>query len=181
MLEKISKNDSFVSWREKINAIIDQQTEIISFNIDTDASVGLNLSILGGRVREKSEVNVIEDTIITLTHSTTHYVGISLDIQYNPVIVAGPIADKPQSDYIHLYEVDTNADQIINVIDLRTIFNAADISTTTIDTASAIVQFEKSIFANFTITDTKNALSVSPTIEDGITVTVSDNAIWSIV
>lgn len=44
--------------------------------------------------------------------------------------------------------------------------------------AKAILLFDKSISSDIIIESDNNALSVSPTVEDGVTVTVSEGSVW---
>jgi hypothetical protein len=83
----------------------------------------------------------------------------------------------PGSFIIPLFKVVTDVTSITSIEDLRT---WADLSGSANDTDSGILTFSQLIEFDKNIPTGKNALSVNPMVDTGVTVTVNPDSTWVI-
>lgn len=202
---KITLEDTFENWLEKINAFQDDsaanldqevtelQTQITDNKALYDAYVieqqktpfvflmnessALNLRLKGGKVRNGSSVTVIPDTTLTLPANSNLVVGLYQARDAAPTLAFYTLDQTPVNLFIPLYAITTNATGIATYNDLRTgyAFSSGNSSST-----EAVLQFDKHITYSLTIPSDKNALSIGPIVDEGVTVTVAEDAEWVI-
>lgn len=203
---KITLEDTFENWLLKINGfqddsvanlnqeVTDLQTQITDNKALYDAYVieqqktpfvylmnessGLNLRLKGGKVRNGSSVTTITDTTLTLPANSNLVVGLYQARDASPILTFYTLDQTPVNLFIPLYTITTNATGIATYNDLRTgyAFSSGNSSST-----EAILQFDKHITYDITIPSDKNALSVGPIVDEGVTIIVSDDSEWVIV
>lgn len=176
-VQQLQFTDTFSQWREKINALMSEfALSGSSFAYDPSQSAGLNAYIRSGQVRNNSAVETVDGSSITLPASTISVVAIVLlDEEFEFGVFE--LDSLPSRGVIPLWLFETGLGTIIEVMDLRTQF----IYTSPSDEVGPIMLFDKVISADTVIPDDRNALSVSPTVEDGVTVTVEPGATWVVV
>jgi len=175
--------DTFGEWRVKINDLftiindasnqIDDLTSRTPFSIVSHA--GLSVSILGGRVRDGSDIETLLDSSISLLASKTNIVAIYKIPRVPAELRVYDIALLPNEYVIPLYSVATSATVVTSVVDLRTSYNTASGSA---GSASSILQFDKAIGADVLIPANRNGLSVGPEVNTGVVVEVSSGSTW---
>lgn len=183
MVNELAFSDTFSEWKDKINALI---AEHISFgNITLGitgpfaynrlTSTGLNVVIFGGRVRNGSIVETMVDTVVALPPNTTRVLAIYKIDDVAPVLRLYVPTELPERNVIPIAIFTTNGLTFTAYTDLRTEFVMASGSAAS---ASSILKFDKNVDINTTVQSTKNALSIDPIVNDGITVTIEDGAVW---
>lgn len=175
MSKTLETNDTFNNWRTKINNLI-TGTVAGSFDYDENSTTGLDFVVTEGRIRTGSEsVNISGDTV-TIPASQTSIVVLYTDPNQTEfrVYEQGSV---PQSFVIPLFEIVTNTSTITSITDLRT---WADLSGSANDTDSGILTFSQLIEFDKVIPNGKNALSIDPTVDTGVTVTVNPDSTWVI-
>lgn len=173
-VELLQFTDTFSQWREKINALMSGfDLSGSSFTYDPSQSAGLNAYITNGQVRNNSRVETVESGTITLPASTISVVAIVLSEEEFEFGVF-ELGSLPSRGVIPLWLFETEQGTIIGSMDLRTQF----IYTSPSSDVGPIMLFDKVISMDMVIPNNKNALSVSPTVEDGVTVTVEPGATW---
>lgn len=176
-VEQLQFTDTFSQWREKINALMSEfALSESSFAYDPSQSSGLNAYILGGQVRNNSRVETVGSAPITLPASTISVVAIVL-IDEGFEFGVFELDSLPFRGIIPLWLFETGPGTIIGSMDLRTQF----IYTSPSEDVGPIMLFDKVISNDTVIPGNRNALSVSPTVEDGVTVTVEPGATWVVV
>lgn len=184
MAQTLLQNDTFSEWLTKINTLVSEYNAFFdsnvipgSFGYDITNTSGLSVAITGGRVRDGSEIETVADDVITLPASETTIIAIYKRSGDPAEILAYDVGNLPEQFVIPIAIFVTDTDSITSYSDLRTEFNTASGSSTS---ASGVLLFNKSIDRDITIDDTHNAISVDPTVESGITVTVNPNSVWVI-
>lgn len=192
MIERLNQNDTFKDWQQKINSMVDsveqagldveQIREDVqdfinkgAFAYDVEKSAGLTVNIIGGKIRDGSQVEYVADVDVTLTASTTNVVCI-FKRTGNPAYVTVYTVDNLPSEFvIPVAKFVCDASGVTSYEDLRTQFNTASGSA---GSASGILQFDKLIERDVEIPVTRNALSVGPVVADGVTVVVGESSTW---
>lgn len=175
--------DTFGEWRVKINDLVtiinDSSNQIDNLTARTPFSIvshaGLSVSILGGRVRDGSDIETLLDSSISLLASKTNIVAIYKRPRVPAELRVYDIALLPKEYVIPLYSVATSATVVTAVVDLRTSYNTASGSA---GSASSILQFDKAIEADVLIPANRNGLSVGPEVNTGVVVEVSSGSTW---
>lgn len=186
MVEELVFQDTFSDWKDKLNVLInshnDNQQNLDdsgddgrAFAYNKKTSSGLVVNINGGRVRSGSNVETIADTAITLPANSVRVLSIYKVDGVAPSLVLHAQNALPEKYIIPVGIFTTNASSVTAYSDLRTRFTTAS---GTSSAASGVLQFDKLIDLNLTIPPEKNALSISPTVSDGVTVTVSEGSTW---
>lgn len=176
-VENLQLTDSFSQWREKINALMSEFTlSVSSFAYDPSQSSGLNVHFDSGQVRNNSKVETVESRSITLPANTISVVAIVLlDEEFEFGVF--DLDSLPYRGIIPLWLFETGPGTLIGEMDLRTQF----IYTSPVGDVGPIMTFDQLISSDTVIPGDRNALSVSPVVEDGVTVTVEPGAIWVVV
>jgi hypothetical protein len=179
MIEQILLNDTFTVWMNKINAMGQEVQSLTAdpsngFKFDT-TSVGLNAKILAGKFREMSTVIDVPISVVSLPPSTTSVVCIYKKPGLPTQLVAHPISTVPSKYIIPLWGFQTNGTSIISYTDLRTPFVTP---VATASSATSMLYFDRVIEASATVPAGQGAVSVSPTVNNGVTVTVEQGADW---
>jgi len=182
MASKLEFEDTFLQWRDKINNFVDEFNGYIidevlpgKFGYSAEDSSGLNAFITEGQIRDGSTVETVAGGQVTLLPNETNIVVVYKRTGDTPEFQVHPISDLPDRYVVPIASFTTNATSITNYVDLRTEFNTASGSTSN---ASGILMFDKIIDRDTVVPAEQNALSVSPTVEDGITVTVTEGSEW---
>lgn len=191
MVEELVFSDTFSEWKDKINALVVDHLataqELDDFVATSTAvsggpfgykpalSVGLSLAVNGGNVRNGSTVEFLADTTVTLPASSTRVLVIYKIAGEAPSLQLWATNAVPDKNIIPIGIFTTNTTAITAYTDLRTQFS---MSSGSASAAGSILQFDSLIDVNITIPSTKNALSVNPTVANGITVTVSNGSTW---
>lgn len=175
---KVGNKDSFEAWRNKYNALIDEPV-INLFPIETDTG-SLDITVSGGNVRKAREHLVVADATLTLSATTAdQYVVLQADTDFTAATIeVYEFANLPsENDFniVPLYNIETDDNGVISVEDLRAVFNFGGGGKT-----ESILKFDKNITEDTTITSEFNALSVDPTVANGVTVTVDQDSVWVI-
>lgn len=179
MVDLLQRNDSIKNWKDKINAKFGEIDEIIAFEVVDDETDLLDITLEAGRVRSKTDIITVAKTTLTLPQSETVFVGIDTSVDGAASIVSFTSANKPEDDFIPLYQCTTSVSAITNIDDIRSMVTIS--AGKNVKTAEAILMFDKNISLDTTIPADRNAISVDPTVDDGVEVTVSDGSVWSIV
>lgn len=189
MIKELGFLDTFSDWKDKLNDLInshntDSETlndlkslgdEGQAFTYNKKTSSGLVVNVNGGRVRSGSVVETIADTPITLPANSVRVLAIYKVDGVAPSLVLYAQGNIPDKYIIPIGIFTTNASSVTAYSDLRTRYSTASGTTSA---SSGVLQFDKLIDLNMTIPPEKNALSVSPTVSDGVTVTVSEGSTW---
>lgn len=186
MVNELTVADTFSEWMDKLNDLIDshnndsqvieqQLPNILAFSYDKFHSSGLVVRINGGKVRSGSLVETITDTSILLPANSVRVLAIYKVQGVAPSLASYAQGSVPDRYIIPIGIVTTNGSVITAYTDLRTQFttSAGDVSA-----SSGILQFDKLIDVNVVIPSNKNALSISPTVSEGVTVEVTDSSTW---
>ena len=88
-----------------------------NFEVDSESSSGLSLSLLGGLIRTLNGIREVDNKSISLKDNATNYVMVAADGTRFLVNQTG----FKKSD-IPLYEVDTSSGQVSSIKDFRTLF-----------------------------------------------------------
>jgi hypothetical protein len=176
--------DTFSTWRDKINDSIDQVNTIettlneSAFSYKSSLTSGRTVKFFGGKVRDGSVVETLADPTITLPASSTCYVVINKETGVTPTMSAYTEANLPVKNVIPIAKFTTSASAVTSFSDLRTQYNTASGTTSS---SSGVLQFDKLIAKDVTVGTLQNALSISPVVDSGVTVTVSTDSIWVVV
>lgn len=175
MPARLNQNDTFGEWLNKINSLNDTYITS-SFEWDEDTTYpALDFTVKAGKFRDGSNVVLLSQLTLTLPISTDSTIAIFTRLG-EEAIIRYDTSSLPDKYVIPLYRVITDGTDITTVTDLRT---WADVSGNASD-ADAILTFDKLIDRDFTISSSKNALSIDPTIDSGVTVTVDSSSTWVI-
>jgi hypothetical protein len=182
MATKLEFPDTFSQWKDKINALIDEFDQFIidevtpgTFGYDSALTSGLNVTITSGKIRDGSVVETVASDVVTLLPSTTNIVVVYKRTGDVPVFQVYDIANIPEQYVLPIAQFTTDATSVTGYTDLRTEFNTASGSTSS---ASGVLIFDALIDRDTEVPTGKNALSVAPTVVDGVTVTVADGSEW---
>lgn len=183
MVNELSFSDTFAEWKDKINALVADHNELDDiangvvgpFTYNRLASSGRVVLIYGGNVRNGSTVEFVPNATITIPSNVTRILAIN-KVGDAPATLQLYATDAvPEKGVIPVAIFTTNTNALTAYTDLRTEFIMASGTATS---ANSVLQFDKNIELNLTIPPTKNALSIDPIVNDGITVTVSDGSVW---
>jgi hypothetical protein len=174
MARPLENKDTIGTWKTKINELIEGSING-SFDQDIDATTGLTFGLKEGKLRLGSQVVTVANDTITIPASDVSIVVLYTDPSVNEIRVYDEAA-VPPSNVIPLFKVTTDATDITEIEDLRT---WVDLSGQASE-SDGILTFNKSIEFDKTIPSDKNALSIDPIIESGVTVTVEEGATWVI-
>lgn len=189
MAEQLVLKDTFSEWQTKINAMANE-VNAIQLNIDdieadmaepgpfgynVAGTTGRNVSIFGGKLRDGSLIETLATATVTLAASAVSVVCIYKRTGTPASIVSYTLANLPNEYVIPLGKFTTNATAITAYEDLRTAYNTASGSA---GSASVILQFDKLIERDMEVVATRNGLSISPEIANGVTVTVNASSTW---
>ncbi|AND75044.1 hypothetical protein pf16_121 [Pseudomonas phage pf16] len=186
MINELTVADTFSEWMDKLNDLIDSHNNdsqavneqlpyIRAFSYDTKLSSGLVVRINGGKVRSGSLVETIADQSITLPANSVRVLAIYKVQGVVPTLQLYATNAVPERYVIPIGIFTTNGTVVTAYTDLRTQFTTSAGDATA---ASGIMQFDKLIDTNIVVPSNKNALSISPTVAEGVTVEVSDGSIW---
>jgi len=192
MIEHLNKNDTFKDWQRKINLMVDsveqagldvdQIREDVqdfvskgAFAYDSGRSAGLNAFIIGGSIRDGSQVEKIADASVTLTASSTNVACIFKRTGSPAYLTVYTLNNLPNEFVIPVAKFVCDASSVTAYEDLRTQFNTASGSA---GSASGVLQFDKLIERDVSIPATRNALSIGPEVADGVTVVVGESSTW---
>ena len=183
MIEELAFSDTFSEWKDKINVLIaDHNTlsdigrDIVGpFTYNRITSTGRVVAIYGGNVRNGSVIETIADKSFTIPANSTRILAIYKPNETPAVLQMFATDALPEKNTIPIAIFTTNATDLTAYTDLRTQFILAS---SLASAANAVLQFDKIIDQNLTIPSAKNAMSIDPVINDGITVTVSDTSVW---
>ncbi|MNN49390.1 hypothetical protein D3C81_1639120 [compost metagenome] len=145
------------------------------FTYNRVASTGRVVSIYGGNVRNGSTVEFVLNATLTIPANSTRILAITKVGDAPASLQLYATNAVPEKNVIPVAIFTTNATSLTAYTDLRTQFIMAS---GTASSANAVLQFDKIIDLNVTIPVNKHALSIDPTINDGVTVTVSDGSVW---
>ena len=168
----LSVNDTFAKWVEKLNIAMKGD-----FDIDYDTSSGLDLVVKKGVFTEGSRYVELPLTTLTLPTNSELFVCV-LTNENDPKVtfyIVGDVAI-PASEIVPIAIVTTTS-EITSVNDIRTWASVSGGGTA----AEGLLVMNATIVRDQTVPAGKNAISVEPTVADGVTVTVSDGSVWSIV
>lgn len=176
--------DSFETWMDKYNQFVEITGTEINFRYLESQTVGRIAKFGAGQIRNGSQVEDIAGVTITLPASSSVVVGVykaqNEDGTTLPsVVVAYVLGSVPSDFFVPIYAFTTNATTITAVKDMRTPFSYGTGSGS--DTKGGIMFFDQHITKNVTIPTLKNGLSIGPTVDEGVTVTVSDGSEWAII
>lgn len=172
-VENLSVQDTFASWVDKINTALPGD-----FNIDYDLSDGLSLVVKSGTFTDGSRIQTLPQTTLVLPVSSSLLIAV-VTVETNPrfeVYIQGDISI-PSANIIPVALVTTNATEITVVNDVRTWASVSGGGTS----SEGVLLFNATIVRDQIIPVGKNALSVEPTIAEGVTVTVSEGSVWTVV
>lgn len=170
----LSVNDTFAKWVEKLNIAMKGD-----FDIDYDTSSGLNLVVKQGVFTEGSRYVELPSTTLTLPTNSELFVCV-LTNEANPEITFYEVGDVaiPASEIVPIAVITTTT-EITNVKDIRSWASVSGSGGGT--AAEGLLVMNATIVRDQKIPTGKNAISVEPAIADGVTVTVEDGCVWSIV
>ncbi|MDX1532727.1 MAG: hypothetical protein R3230_00815 [Nitrosopumilaceae archaeon] len=174
MPEVLKNEDTFGVWKDKINDLV-EGTVAGSFDQDIDNTSGLNFGVKEGKLRLGSTVVTIVASVVAIPASDVSIVAVYTDPSINEIRVYDELA-VPTSGVIPLFKVTTDGSSITDVEDLRT---WVDLSGTASE-SEGILTFNQDILFDKEIPDGKNALSIDPVIDSGVTVTVANGSTWVI-
>lgn len=175
--------DSFETWMDKYNQFVELTGTEINFRYLELLTVGRVAKFGAGQIRNGSVVEDLTSTTLTLAPSSNIVVGVYKaqnedGITLPSVIAAFVLGSVPEDFFVPIYAFTTSASAITAVKDMRTPFSYG---TGGAETKGGIMFFDQHITKNVTIPTLKNGLSVAPTVDEGVTVTVSDGSEWAIV
>lgn len=182
MANQLSFGDTFGEWKEKINTLVDEfnQSEVVldgDFDYKASATVGLNVTIVGGRVRDGSEITEIPTTVLTILPNKTNVIVINKVKAVPGTIGFYDIALLPAKGVIPLGYLVTNGTTVTSYVDLRTPYNTGAGGT---GSTGGMVMIDANIVESVSIAVGQNAISVDPIVAPGVEVTVEEGSIWVI-
>lgn len=172
---KLSVNDSFKEWVDKINTSL-----MIDFDLDYEASSGLTLVIKTGKFTEGPRIVNLPQTNVVVPANKTVLVSINTDKDATGFVVYEPTDPLMPTTIIPLFLV-TSTTEITELTDIRTWANVSGSSGPSSGPSNGILVLDATITKDQTIATGTNALSVEPSVADGVTVTVENGSVWSIV
>lgn len=183
MANQLSFGDTFGEWKEKINTLVDEfnQSEVVlegDFDYKASATVGLNVTIVGGRVRDGSEITNIPDTNLTLLPNKTNVIVINKVKAVPGTIGFYDIALLPAKSVIPVGYLVTNGTTVVSYEDLRTPYNTGAGGAGS--SSGGMVMIDANIVESISIAVGQNAISVDPIVALGVEVTVEEGSIWVI-
>lgn len=183
MANQLTFADTFSDWKDKINVLVDEfnQSEVVldgDFDYKSSATVGLNVLIIGGKVRDGSEVSDVANTNLVLLPNKTNVIVINKTPTLPGTIGFFDIALLPNKGVIPIGYLVTNGTTVTSYTDLRTPFNTGAGGG---GAGGGIMLLDANIIENFTVPTGQNAISVDPIISSGVTVTVEPGSKWVIV
>lgn len=189
---KWSLQDTFNNWLIKYNQSQDYLDELnaniedlgfefreAEFTYVPATGDSLSVTIRSGRVRYSSEVQTVPDTTLTLLANKNYVVGL-LRVEGMSSIQAFEVTATPDEMFLPLYRFVTNASTIQSSFDLRTRF-AYDVGTSGGDEEEnngGVLQIDRFITKDIAVKVNKNAMSISPVVTEGVTVTVGEGSVW---
>ena len=180
MTTQLETKDTFQEWLTKLNDFISAYDTFIineftpgKFGYDPNQSSGLDVYITGGSVRDGNTIESIAAGTVTLTASSINYVCIDKRSGDTPSISVYTVL--PEKYVIPVAKFVTSTAAVSSYDDLRTDFISGP---GTDSSVSGVLQLDKIIDKDVTIPATKNALSVDPTVDTGVTVTVDPDSVW---
>lgn len=189
MVSELVFSDTFADWKTKINALVVDHNETAQnlddyiaalaitgpFTYNRADTSGLNISVYGGNVRNGSVVEFLPNTTVTMPPSSTRVLVIYKIDNFAPVLQLHATNAVPEKNVLPIAIFTTNATQLTAYTDLRTQFS---MSSGSAGSASSVLQFDKIIDVDVSVPATKNALSIDPTVNPGVTVTIEAGAVW---
>lgn len=176
--------DTFGEWREKINDLVstvntqgDQIGELEATPFGVTSATGLTISLLGGRVRDGSDIETLANQDLVIFDNATNVIVIYKKTNAPAALQVYAIADLPKEFVIPVQAIVTSGGVVTTVTDLRTAFNTASGSA---GSAAGILQFDKLIETDVVIPANRNGLSISPIVAPGVTVEVTPSSVWVI-
>lgn len=176
MSKTLETVDTFNTWRNKINDLV-TGTVAGSFDYDDNNTSGLNFYVTEGRYRTSNQSVLVPAESVTLTASQTSVVVLYTDPSVTEIRAYEESA-VPVSYIIPLFNIVTGVSGIVSIKDLRTWASLGGGSSN--DTDSGILTFSKLIEYDKNVPTGKNALSIDPTLAQGVVVTVSPDSTWVI-
>lgn len=175
--------DTFSQWRDKINGmvgIINQQSvDLESLLSNTPFSISsvvwLTANIIGGRVRDGSDIETLADQPLSLHPNETNIVVIYKKTNEPAELQVYRISELPAEFVIPIHAITTDSSTAVSAADLRTQYNTASGSA---GSASGVLQFDKLIENDVVIPSNRNGLSIDPTVAPGVTVEVTEGSVW---
>lgn len=184
-LAKLLLKDSFKEWLAKINLAMGTIDNIIEnpegssvFAYDSSFTQGRTVRFLGGKVRAGSLVADVPQATFALEANTVYIIAIEYKAS-GPTFTlkAYKSTEVPVEEVIPVGSITTNATAVSQYVDLRTQYSFRDRSQDA-ELNSDVMFFDKSITRDVVIPTNKNAVSVSPVVENGNTVVVSEGSVW---
>lgn len=180
--QRWSLEDTFEHWLEKYNSFLDIAGNEINFRYLDTQTVGLVAKFGAGKVRNGSVVEDVAATTLTFPANSSIVVGAyknTLELEDIPSVIAFyALGNVPEDFFVPVFAFVTGPTGIISVKDLRTPFSYG---TGGGASSGALMFFDQHVIRDTTVPVLKNALSVSPIIDEGVTVTVSDGSEWVVV
>ncbi|MNE06829.1 hypothetical protein D3C80_994290 [compost metagenome] len=183
MVNELVFSDTFAEWKDKINTLVAAHNDLDdiargvtgAFTYNRLTSSGRVVAIFGGNVRNGSTVEFVANVSLTIPANSTRILAINKVGDAAATLQLYATNAVPEKSTIPVAIFTTNANSLTGYTDLRTEFIMASGTATS---ANAVLQFDKIIDQSMTIPAGRNALSVDPTIADGVTVTVGDGSVW---
>lgn len=184
MATQLTANERFADWLVKINALITEFNSFYSssvvpgsFGFNDPASTGLTAVITGGKIRDGSEIETVSGVSLTLPAASSTIVAINKRSGIPAQILMYDVSEVPEQYVIPIGLFVTDTNSITSYSDYRTEFNTASGSSSS---ASGVLLFNKIIDMDVTVGPDQNAISVDPTVNPGVTVTVDPDSVWVI-
>lgn len=182
MASPILLTDTFKQWIEKFNELNEDFQDVIvagdtaGFSYDSTGSSGLGARILTGKVRDGSLVETLSTTIVPLNPTDIQVVVIYKKTGFAPEFQVFSEVDLPDRFVIPIALFQTNATDIVAYTDLRTQFIASAGSGG--GASNGMIIMDRTIESDVTISAAQGAISVSPIVNPGVTVTVEPGGEW---
>ena len=180
--QRWSLEDTFEHWLDKYNAFLDIAGNEINFRYLDTETVGLVVKFGAGQIRNGSVVEDVAETTLTFPANSSIVAGVYKEpddiIDIPSIITFYVLGEVPVDFFVPLFAFVTGPTGITTTKDLRTPFSygtggsSSDVS---------VMFFDQHITHDVTIPTLKNGLSVNPTVDEGVTVTVSDGSDWVVV
>lgn len=180
--QRWSLEDTFEHWLDKYNSFLDIAGNEINFRYLDTETVGLIAKFGAGKIRNGSVVEDVPAVTLTFPANSSIVVGVYKEpddiIDIPSVISFYVLGSVPEDFFVPLFAFVTGPTAITTTKDLRTPFSYG---TGGSSSAGAVMFFDQHVTRDVTVPVLKNALSVSPIVDEGITVTVSDGSDWVVV
>lgn len=187
MATKIFLSDTFKQWLEKINLLNDEVANLsisggtdLGFAIDVPGSSGLSVRLFSGRIRDGSSVYQLTPTTVLIPSAGRFIICAEKKKNIAPSLTVYEETAVPEKDVVPLWLIVSSASAVTDKLDLRTAIITSSGSGTGDASPKAIVFYEKEVTENTIIPSNYNALSISPKINQGVTVTVSEGSTWAV-